>query len=248
MTNQEFTTLLSSSFENSGYRIEVEQDMEEFAELRKSTPDHAMLVPAFDYQKSDQSNSRWLRVSDKKGNLACIGAFKSFETNNLHSLISTGKIWYDNPPFDPYEILCDTSQVVGKCYYRGGMYVYPGHNKTGLPWGLATYAQAIAVTEGIDWIVGQAFKEIVDTGIPSHAYGFETIDLQYQLTGHCPLKGPLGADKCLFYLLTCSRSHFINNIGRAWDILISCRDKKLIDAAREYKRVYYAEKRPRIAA
>ncbi len=222
--------------------------MQEFAALRSKTPDHALVVPTFDYTKSDQSGSRWILVSDKKGNPAAFGAFKKLRITDLAELISSGKIWYDDPPFSRMNIQCDADFVSGNCFYRGGMYVYPGHRKSGLPWGIATYAQTIAALEGMDWIVGQAFEEIVERGIPVHTYGFETVELQSEYVGHCPLKGPLEGGKSALYLLTCSRAFFLNNIRVSSNILVPGSDKELVSAAFEFKMIHDTKKRARGAA
>jgi len=243
-----FIHKLTASFHSSGYSIKINDDMEEFARLRSTTPDHALVVPTFDFTKSDQSNSRWLKVEDRDGNPAAFGAFKAFDTDNLGQLLKSGHIWYTSPPFKPMEILCKADFVKGRCFYRGGMYVYPGHRKSGLPFGLATYAQAIAIEEGIDWIVGQAFQEIIDTGIPRHTYGFETVDLQYRSSRYCPLKGLLKGRESALYLLTCSRHKFISNVSLTNCFLVSGGDKDMSTLAIEFKRINNSNEGARITA
>ncbi|MEH6478370.1 MAG: hypothetical protein V7727_21945, partial [Sneathiella sp.] len=78
-----FLYKLTSSFARSGYTVELKDDMREFAALRSNTPDHAFVVPTFDFEQSDQHGSRWLKVTDDKGDTAAFAAFKEFHTDNL---------------------------------------------------------------------------------------------------------------------------------------------------------------------
>ncbi len=243
---RKFLYELTSCFARSGYRVTLEKDLREFAAIRSKTPDHSLVVPAFDFKKSSQINSRFLKVTDRDGNVVAISAFKYFETENIRHLLETGKIWYDNPPDFKIDVLCNVDHIKGKCFYRGGMYVFPGHRNSGIPFGLAIYSQALAIQEGLDWIVGQAFKEIVNTGIPTHTYGFETIDLQYKGSRYCPLKGPLHGTESALYFLACSRAHFMRNVREAHDILVSGRDQELSCIAAEYKRMKNPEERARL--
>ncbi|MEH6404979.1 MAG: hypothetical protein V7750_16500 [Sneathiella sp.] len=240
---RDFLERLTLSFHEAGYSIELKEDMQEFANLRGSTPDHALIVPTFDITKSDQSKSRWLKVTGQNGKPAAFGAFKVFETNDLGPLLKSGEIWYKYPPFKPMDIMCRTNFVKGKCFYRGGMYVYPGHRKSGLPFGLATYAQAIAIEEGIDWIIGQAFQEIIDTGLPWHTYGFETAELQYRSSRYCPLKGILGGRESALYLLTCSREKFVSNVLLANSFMTPGCYKDIAALASEFKEINNPAKR-----
>ncbi|MBL4907661.1 MAG: hypothetical protein JKX94_09440 [Sneathiella sp.] len=243
---QKFLDKLTECFTRSGYSIEISTDMEEFIAWRGTTPDHILLVPTLDYRKSDQTNSRWIKVTDEKGNPAGCSAFKSFKTDNLHEHTDSGCLFYDIPLPEPLGIECEIN-VTGKCLYRGGMYLFPEHRKSGISWGLATYAQALAIQEGIDWIVGQAFIEIVERDIPYHTYGFETVDFQNRFKGFCHVKGDLKGGESFLYFLTCSRPFFINNVRCANERLILGRNKDLATIAAEIKDAHMTQERPRIA-
>ncbi|MCG8493534.1 MAG: hypothetical protein MI743_18080 [Sneathiellales bacterium] len=221
--------------------------MQEFAALRSNTPDHPYCIPTFDWRHSDQSNSRWLCIRDAAGQVAGFNAVKAYSTHDMNALLRSGKIFYDSPPFDNIKLRSDLSFVSGECYYRGGMYVFPEHRKSGVAFALAIYSQALAIAEGIDFITGNAFQYIVDAGIPTHTYGFETIDMHFTSTSYCPLTGPLEGVKSTSYFLTSSRSYFTRNVVKTCDFLVSGSNKDLLASSRFFKRLNIPEKRSREA-
>ena len=232
------THRLSSCFERSGYKIEVKDDIQEFAALRSNTPDHVFLGPTFDPEKSDQTNSKWMLASTEDGKPAAFVALRRFDTPSLNELIRTCRIWYDHPETGNVEFLKPVPPMRGTCYYRGGMYVYPNHRKSGLAWGLAMYGQAIAQEEGGKWIFANAFPEIVEKGIPFRVYGFETCYPQKMPTDidSSTSDSPMAGREGIFYLLTCSRSFFSENISCVRNILVSRRNYNLLDTSLTYER------------
>ena len=244
-----FLENLQSCFDRSGYHVDVKDDLQEFAALRSNTPDHVFMGPTFDPTVSDQSRSRWIYATTHSGEPAAFVAVRRFDGPDITSLVKSGHIWYDKPDFGHCHFLKREPEMAGTAFYRGGMYVFPEHRKAGLAWGLAIYGQAIAQQEGADWIMANAFPEIVNKGIPTRVYGFEAVHPQIIK----PLPGlvnegktPLDVKKRdyltfsdgydIFYFLTCSKRFFDQNITVGNRILIAGTDKNLLDVSLAYQR------------
>lgn len=239
------TTNLLSCFERTGYTVEVDDNIENFAALRSETPDHVFLGPTFDPEKSDQSQSKWILAKDDEGSPAAFVALRRFDSPNLNALVRDCRIWFDNPTIGPVKSLEPLPRIGGICYYRGGMYVFPGHRKSGLAWGLAMMGQMIACEDGANWIFANAFPEIVARGIPFRTYGFEDAHAQQLLGNPGTADSPMAGRKGVFYLLTCNRKFFTENIRVAQNLLISRRNDDLLNISLAYERDRLPDECPR---
>lgn len=154
----------------SGYRISIENDMEEWKYIMQTAPATTAISSMFDPAKAkfQPGDAFWLRVSNENAETVAIICDRLIETEDFVGFVEgTGMF---AAPYDRHEL---DSRLAGKIGHAGGLWVHPKARKTGLSWVLPRLVRALSVMHwGVDRHCGIILTGLADAGFANRIYGF----------------------------------------------------------------------------